>query len=59
MKNKKQIIVEIIPLTIAVLMSLYWIATYDKVSLDPYLLGLFRGFIWPTIILSHIRWWIN
>jgi len=46
---------DIIPVVIALLLAVYWLATGDKVSSDPYLLGLFRGFIWPTLIISISR----
>ena len=41
------------------MLSIYWIATGEEVKSDPYLLGLFRGIIWPTVIMSNIRLWIN
>lgn len=44
---------KIIPAIIVALMCLYWIISFYfprySVSNDPYLLGFFRGFIWPTV----------
>ena len=58
MKNKQNII-DVITTIIVIILCAYWAITGDKVGSDPYLLGLFRGFIYPTILLQLIKMQIN
>jgi hypothetical protein len=51
----KKDLIEVIPIVATMVMCIYWIVTGDKVSSDPYLLGLFRGIIWPTVFMFYLR----
>jgi hypothetical protein len=54
-KEKLRLYVELLSFGIALIISIYWIANSEEVNNNEYLLGLFRGILWPTIIGGYLR----
>jgi len=50
---------DFLPIIIALSMSLFWVFNGSLVTSNPYLLGIFRGFIWPTLIFTHFKLWVK
>jgi len=55
MRITKKDITEILPYIVAIVLCIYWMFNGEKVSNDPYLLGLFRGIIWTPLFYNFIK----
>ncbi len=55
MKIDKEVILNMTPLLAASIVSLLWIIFSKEVSEDPHLLGLVRGFFYPTLAWTWVR----
>lgn len=56
MKDKREKI-DTIVLLIVFLIDIYWIINVVEINENSYLLGLFRGFCWPTCVVHLIKYW--
>ncbi len=59
LRKAKEIMPDAVPIAVALGMIIYWLSTGDVIKNDPYLLGVFKGVIWSTLIVSHFRTWMR
>ena len=55
MKVDKEVIIDLAPPMIAVIVGLLVLANFEEVKSDPYLMGLADGFFWPTLVFTFTK----
>ncbi len=53
--NNKTKLIDILMLTLALSVCVWWAANPEQMAANPYYLGLVRGFVYPTLIFTFLR----